>query len=221
MPQPQPQPQPEELMGRYCDGDAAAFHALYALVAGKVLAYLVGLAGDRAAAEDLLQQTFLKLHQARASYVRGANPVPWIYTIAHRTFLDEARRRKRSRTQLTAEGVAPDSVAADLDGVAVQARSDEPGDNAAAQAALAALARLPERQREALLLTKIHGRSLAEAAAITGSTPGAIKLRAHRAYVTLRGWLGRNQDQPPAAPAAGPAVVTVGSGRPPRPGGGT
>jgi RNA polymerase sigma factor (sigma-70 family) len=177
-------------MGRYCDGDASAFHALYALVAGKVLAYLVGLAGDRATAEDLLQLTFLKLHQARAGYVRGANPVPWIYTIAHRTFLDEARRRKRSRTRLTGDGTTPDTVAADLDGTSSEARAHEP-DGVAAAAALAALATLPERQREALLLTKIHGRSLAEAAAITGTTPGAIKLRAHRAYVTLRGLLGR------------------------------
>jgi RNA polymerase sigma factor (sigma-70 family) len=200
MDQHQSPPAPEDLMGRYCDGDPAAFHTLYALVAGKVLAYLVGLTGDRATAEDLLQLTFLKLHQARAGYVRGANPVPWIYTIAHRTFLDEARRRKRSRTRLTSEGVAPDTSAADLDGTATEARSDEP-DGEAAGAALAALSRLPERQREALLLTKIHGRSLAEAAAITGTTPGAIKLRAHRAYVTLRGLLGRSPLDAAAAPA--------------------
>jgi RNA polymerase sigma-70 factor (ECF subfamily) len=175
------------LMGRYCDGDAGAFAELYAAVAGKVLAYLVGLSGERATAEDLLQLTFLKVHQARSSYVRGANPIPWIYTIAHRTFLDEARRRKRARARLTADGLAPDTRAAGLDG-GEEAEGDESGE---AQAALAALEKLPEKQREALLLTKIHGRTLAEAAAITGTTPGAIKLRAHRAYVTLRGLLGR------------------------------
>jgi RNA polymerase sigma factor (sigma-70 family) len=186
------------LMGRYCDGDAAAFQALYAQVAGKVLAYLVGLAGERATAEDLLQLTFLKLHQARGSYVRGANPVPWIYTIAHRTFLDEARRRKRARTRLTADGNAPQTEAAGLTGASLAPGARESGDReegddspgAAAQKALAALAGLPENQREALLLTKIHGRSIVEAAAITGTTPGAIKQRAHRAYVTLRALLG-------------------------------
>ncbi len=179
------------LMARYCGGDAAAFEALYALVAGKVLAYLTGLVGDRASAEDLLQQTFLKVHQARTQYVRGANPIPWIYTIAHRTFLDEARRRKRARARLTVDGDAPDTRAAGLDGAGVEGDAEEStGDGEAARAALAALEKLPERQREALLLTKIHGRSIAEAAAITGSTPGAIKLRAHRAYVTLRALLG-------------------------------
>lgn len=187
-----------ELMGRYCDGDARAFGELYGLIAGKILGYLVGLAGDRATAQDLLQVTFLKLHQAREHYVRGANPVPWIYTIAHRTFLDEARKRKRARTKLSGDGTPPETQVADLAGNPVNGdgRPDEraggdlpAGDGApspAAAAALAALEDLPARQREALLLTKIHGRSLVEAAAITGSTPGAIKLRAHRAYVTLR-----------------------------------
>jgi RNA polymerase sigma-70 factor (ECF subfamily) len=62
-----------------------------------------------------------------------------------------------------------------------------------AQVTLAALAQLPQNQREALVLTKLHGRSHAEAAAITGTTPSAIKLRAHRAYVALRRILGRSE----------------------------
>ena len=85
-----------EVMGRYCDGDAGAFHRLYAMLASRVLAYLAGLLGDKAAAEDVLQLAFMKVHEARGGYVRGANPIPWIYTIAHRTCLDEMRKRKRS-----------------------------------------------------------------------------------------------------------------------------
>jgi RNA polymerase sigma-70 factor (ECF subfamily) len=202
-----------ELMGRYCDGDAAAFNELYGLVAGKILAYLVGLTGDRAVAQDLLQLTFLKLHQARGTYVRGANPVPWIYTIAHRTFLDDIRKRQRARTRLHRDGETPETQAADLAGNPVEGNLSERGavdvspsngngdgdgeHSEAAAAALAALETLPQRQREALLLTKIHGRSLIEAAAITGTTPGAIKLRAHRAYVALRAKLS---GKPKAAP---------------------
>ena len=85
----------KDLMQRYCDGDAGAFRELYALLAPRLLGYLVRMARERALAEDLLQQTFLKVHRARAAYVRGADPVPWIYSIAHRTFLDEARRSRR------------------------------------------------------------------------------------------------------------------------------
>jgi RNA polymerase sigma-70 factor (ECF subfamily) len=180
------------LMGRYCDGDASAFAQLYERVAPRLLGYLVGLIGERAAAEDLLQLTFLKLHEARSAYVRGADPLPWLYTIAHRTFLDEARRRKRARVRLHDEPDKAVEERADLSGAR---ESDAPGDGAPTelqQATLAALSQLPANQREALVLTKLHGRSHAEAAAITGSTPTAIKLRAHRAYVTLRRILGKD-----------------------------
>src|SRR6185369_2600898 len=104
------------LMGRYCDGDAAAFHRLYQLLAPRVLAYLVSLIGDRAGAEDLVQQTFLKVHQSRGSYVRDANPVPWIYTIAHRTCLDELRKRKRAPVKLTSDGELPREPQATITG---------------------------------------------------------------------------------------------------------
>jgi RNA polymerase sigma-70 factor (ECF subfamily) len=185
-----------DLMGRYCDGDAKAFHRLYAVVAPKILAYLVGLAGERALAEDLLQQTFMKLHQARPTYVRHANPVPWIYTIAHRTCLDELRRRKTTRVKLTGDGELPHEPRATLAGDAEE--SAVASENAAAdRISLADLEGLPQNQKEALILTKVHGHSLAEAAMITGSTPGAIKLRAHRAYVTLRDRLARRRTAAP------------------------
>jgi RNA polymerase sigma-70 factor, ECF subfamily len=166
------------LMGRYCDGDVAAFHGLYASLAPRVLAYLTKTMGDRSLAEDLLQQTFLKVHQSRASYVRGANPAPWIFTIAHRCCLDELRRRKSARVKLTVTGELPP----DADSVPGPAE-DEPS---SPRLVLADLDTLPANQKQALLLTKVEGHSVAQAAAIAGTTAGAIKLRAHRAYVALR-----------------------------------
>ena len=198
-------------MERYCRGEAAAFHELYALLAPRILAYLRGLLGDRAAAEDALQLTFLKVHEARATYLRGANPIPWIYTIAHRTSLDEIRKRKRSRVRLSQHGTPGAAAGAEptahITGVAVDQHADQAerqDASSAAAGALAALAELPENQRQALLLTKVHGRSIAEAAMITGSTQGAIKQRAHRAYVTLRRLLGKGDDAADAPPAAPP-----------------
>jgi RNA polymerase sigma-70 factor (ECF subfamily) len=184
-----------EVMARYCRGDAAAFQRLYAMLAPRILAYLTALLGDKAAAEDALQLTFLKLHEARASYVLGADPIPWLYTIAHRTGLDEIRKRKRSRVRLSKDGDLPVEPAAHITGTAADAHPDpaERAGGGAAAGALAALAQLPENQRQALILTKVHGRSIADAAMITGSTPGAIKQRAHRAYVTLRQLLGRKE----------------------------
>jgi len=173
-----------ELMARYCDGDRAAFDALYLEVAPRLLGFLQKLVGDRALAEDVLQETLLKLHEARALYVRGADPVPWMFTIARHTALDELRRRKRARVRLvTDEERAPPEPRAELSGAPELPRgSDDP----AGAEALAALDSLPDAQRQALLLTKVEGLSQAEAAARAGTTPGAIKLRAHRAYVALR-----------------------------------
>jgi RNA polymerase sigma-70 factor (ECF subfamily) len=178
------------LLGRYCDGDEVAFHRLYALLAPRILGYLLGLAGERALAEDLLQQTFLKLHQSRSLYVRQANPTPWLYTIAHRSCLDEWRscldewrRKKRSPMTLTPDGTLPEAT----DDMSLRGGPPtETGHEEAPRVGLAELDGLPLNQREALMLTKVHGHSVAEAARIAGTTPGAIKLRAHRAYVTLR-----------------------------------
>src|SRR3954452_18274647 len=140
------------LMGQYCDGDRRSFDEIYALLAPRILGYLTGLVKDRAAAEDLLQLTFIKLHQHRDVYIRAANPVPWLYTIAHRTCLDELRRRKRSRVQLTADGATPELVVADLSGAPEGVASPEA--DGLSKVTLAALDQLPQNQREALILTK-------------------------------------------------------------------
>jgi len=171
-------------MSSYCDGDARGFEALYAGLAPRILGYLRAMVGEQAAAEDLLQQTFMKLHQCRATYVRGANPVPWLYTIAHRTCIDEMRRRTRSRVRLSHDGELPHEPAADITGAAEAERASE--DDTAVARGLAALASLPDPLRQAVVLIKIHGHSSAEAASIVGTTVGAIKVRAHRGYVALR-----------------------------------
>src|SRR5438552_9477308 len=131
-----------DLMARYCDGDAHAFRELYAQVAPRLLGYLIKMARVRAVAEDLLQQTFLKVHRARASYVRGADPVPWIYAIAHRTFLDEVRKRKRG-AGVTDDGAVPE-VPAVITGESATASAEQPAvDPELQRAALRALDTLP------------------------------------------------------------------------------
>jgi RNA polymerase sigma-70 factor (ECF subfamily) len=180
------------LMQRYVDGDAAAFRALYALLAPKLLGYLAKMTRDRAIADDLLQQTFLKVHRARGAWVRGADPTPWIYAIAHRTFLDEVRRGARAVVRVGKDDELPEVPAA-LDGAA-EGAAEPAADPELTRAALAALESLPPQQREAVVLTTLDGKSFAEAAAIAGTTPGAMKVRAHRGYVALRKALGSGSD---------------------------
>lgn len=189
----------KDLMARYCDGDATAFRELYAVVAPRLYGYLVKMARQRALADDLLQQTFMKVHRARGAYVRGADPIPWIYSIAHRTFLDEARRQNRAHVRV-AEGEELPEMKADLRGETEDRRDEPRADPEQVKVALDALATLPAQQREAVVLTKLDGKSVAEAAEIAGTTVGAMKVRAHRGYEALRKLLGAT---PSAARTAG------------------
>lgn len=183
-----------DLMARYADGDASAFRELYAAVAPRLYGYLVKMARTRALADDLLQQTFEKIHRARGAYVRGADPLPWIYSIAHRTFIDAVRKDRRAVVGVGAGEELPE-VPADIGGAAAGTR-DEPADPETVASALDALAALPVQQREAVVLTKLEGKSVAEAAEIAGTTVGAMKVRAHRGYEALRSLLGaRRKDK--------------------------
>ena len=204
-----------ELMARYCDGDAGAFRELYAALAPRLLGYLLKMTHQRALADDLLQQTFLKVHRARAAYVRGADPVPWIYAIAHRTFLDETRKRNRAVVRVGDGDELPEQHA-DLEGQAPERRDEPRADPELMTAALAALAELPPQQREAVVLTKLDGKSVAAAAEIAGTTVGAMKVRAHRGYEALRKLLGRAApaapaDPPPGQPKSPPARASGGA----------
>jgi RNA polymerase sigma-70 factor (ECF subfamily) len=177
----------KDLMARYCDGDASAFRELYAEVSPRLYGYLLKMARERALADDLLQLTFLKIHRARAAYIRGADPLPWIYSIAHRTFLDETRRKKRAIVRSSDDEQLPE-ISADLHGQ-TEDRRDDPVDPELVKTALDALAELPVQQRQAVVLTKLEGKSVAEAAEIAGTTVGAMKVRAHRGYELLRSLL--------------------------------
>lgn len=197
---------PRDLMQRYQDGDASAFRELYALVAPRLLGYLLKMTRTRAVADDLLQQTFMKVHRARGAYVRGADPLPWIYSIAHRTFIDETRKNKRAIVHVGATDDGLPEIAAGLDGESADRRDEPRVDPELAKAALDALAQLPPQQREAVVLTKLDGKSVAEAAEIAGTSIGAMKVRAHRGYEALRKLLGggrQDTTETPARKAAG------------------
>ena len=173
-----------ELMSRYCAGNAAALRELYRRSAPILLAQLTSVVRDRSTAEDLLQQTFIKAHQARARYIAGADPLPWLASIARRTAIDELRRRKRARVQLAFTDTEVHEIPVGLTGTSAEASTGEREE--AIATCLRALPALPAEQRRALQLTKLEGRSVAEAAAIEGTTAGALRVRAHRGYLALR-----------------------------------
>ena len=91
-------------MDRHAEGDAAAFGEVYDLLSPRLLAYFTRHLRDRARAEDLVQQTLLNMHRARANFTRGADVLPWAFAIARRLLIDTQRRE---RHQLRFEADAP------------------------------------------------------------------------------------------------------------------
>jgi len=121
---------------------------------------------------DAYQDTFLALHRARHTYQPSRPIEPWLFAIARNVAADHSRRRRRrARYELLTDAAPDPSVEPDRD---LGAELDK------------ALRALPARQREAFDLLKFQGLTVAEAAARTGTTPGALKVRAHRAYVALK-----------------------------------
>ena len=177
-----PRAEADVAMERYAGGDDASFGAVYDALAPRLFGYLLRQTRHRARAEDLLQQTMLHIHRARASFIPGAEVTPWAFAIARRLLIDGLRREKREL--LTDDGEldpGPDKGPT-ADEVA-QARE-------LATRVAGVLAKLPQSQRAAFELIKNEGLSVAEAAQVLGTTVAAVKLRAHRAYEALRGALG-------------------------------
>lgn len=160
-------------MEEFCAGDAKAFDALFSRHAAPVRGFLGKLTGSAALADDLTQVTFLSVVRARGRFLRGARFKPWLYAIATNAARDH--RRRNAKETVTDDGAVPDEAvdAVERDfGLEKQVRD--------------ALARLPDAQREAIVLHRFEGMGFSEIAAVVGLTESAVKVRAHRGYERLR-----------------------------------
>src|ERR1700690_3760675 len=84
----------DRAMARFAAGEDAELGDVYDLGAPAVFTFLMKLCRERPLAEDLTQETFLRIHRARGLYRTGAAVLPWAYTIARRLFLDSVRSRR-------------------------------------------------------------------------------------------------------------------------------
>lgn len=186
------------LMDRYLDGDARAFAALHAALAPRLTAFLVHLVRDTAAADDLVQATWLKAHLARARFqVQGASPdgavQAWYFTIARNLAVDwlRAQGRERRHREPGDDGGERDRLA-EIPSDLPTAEELEIGEAEAQEITSRvrdALAQLPAGQREIVELHKFQGLSMAEIATRLKIREGAVRVRAHRAYKALARWL--------------------------------
>ena len=159
------------LMVRYQQGDAAAVEALVINLSPQLLRFCSGPGMSRSDAEDLLQDCWLRIHRARHTYLPSEPLLPWVFAVARHTRLDAYRRRRRmgSREVLFSETPEPVGVALAPD-----------------RGVMELVNRLPDGQREVVMMLKVVGLSLEEVARATSSTAGAVKQKAHRAYAALR-----------------------------------
>jgi RNA polymerase sigma-70 factor (ECF subfamily) len=174
-------PDDETLMAAYVAGDGRAFEHLFARLAPRLHRFFQRSFRSEATADDLLQTTFLKLHKARATYKPDLRVAPWAFAIAARVRLDEFRKRKR-----LAEDGDEEALARADEARAAETRDEGGVDGDTADAVRRAIDALPESQRVVIHLNRFEGMTFAEIARVLGTTEGAIKLRAFRAYGALR-----------------------------------
>ena len=166
---------PEYWMCLYQQADPEAPAALVALIGPALLRFFRYNSASREAAEDLLQETWLRIHRMRHSYRPSERLLPWVYAIAHHVRIDSYRRRSRIAVHEAPLDPLPEPAASNTELDALHFQS--------------LIATLPEAQREVVTMLKVSGMTVDEVARATRSTAGAVKLKAHRAYERLRALL--------------------------------
>ena len=171
----------EELMLAYRHGDAGAFETLYKRHRGAVYRFILRAVKQRATAEELFQDAWMRVIEARDRYAPQARFTTWLYTIAHNLLVDHWRRKGLTLVELNEE-------------LGVASPGDNPGRQAEAREALGrllhALEALPAAQREAFLLHEEAGLSVAEIAKVTGAGEEAAKSRLRYAMAKLKAAVG-------------------------------
>jgi RNA polymerase sigma factor (sigma-70 family) len=175
----------ETLMRRYARGDGPAFAVLYRRHETRVWRYLERNLGNRATAEELMQEVWFAVAREAGRYQPTARFTTWLFTIARNRMIDAVRigRRQVSLDALgyDAAPVIQQLTAPSATGPLAATLSGEAG------AALAqAMHQLPAEQRDAFLLHIEGELSVEEVAAITGSTFETTKSRLRYARVKLR-----------------------------------
>ena len=147
----------------------------------RIQRYVRGLLRDPVDADDATQETFLRAYRERGSLRDPEAVAPWLYRIATRVCLDRLRERgRRRRRESTVDSDAefrPDLELSAEQGV-------EQGEMSACVQTY--VEDLRDSYRAALLLHDVHGLSCPEIAALLGDSPGAVKIRLHRARGRLR-----------------------------------
>ncbi|MDO5653963.1 MAG: RNA polymerase sigma factor [Brachymonas sp.] len=175
----------EDLMQAYAGGDMAAFTTLYDRHAQRIWRYVYRHVGDRAVADDLVQDVWLAVVREATRYEVRARFTTWLFTLAHNRMVDHHRTRK-SHTSLDVENEEGQALAETLVANSGYGPVRQIESRQQAQQLLAALDALPLEQREAFVLQAESGMSVAEIAEATGVGMETAKSRLRYARAALR-----------------------------------
>jgi RNA polymerase sigma-70 factor (ECF subfamily) len=171
----------EALMAQYQLGDLDSAAALIDRLSPRLHRFFVAWSGSRADADDLLQETWLRIHKVRHTWRPGEQVLPWLFAIARRVRVDHYRRsirttaREQELENISSIPAPPSPESNPMDGL------------------LALLAPLSQAEREVIEMLKVEGMSLLEVARATSSTVGSVKQKVHRAYTKIRGAVSVHQ----------------------------
>lgn len=164
-------------MERLLDGEGKALDALVKRYEGSLFGFCFRLMGERGAAEDAFQETFLRVYRRRFSYKRGASVKPWLFQIALNVCRDQLRKRKRRPEVALVEETVVEEV--DPGPEEMAERKFE------AERVKAALHQLPEKQRDVLVLSHYQNLSYPEIAETLDIPTGTVKSRVFHALRKL------------------------------------
>lgn len=159
------------------DGDAAAYKKLLSEIAPVIRNFLKSRLFSADQAEDLTQEILLAIHTARHTYLPSQPFQNWMFGIARHKLLDHFRRHMRK----TSHEIADDTLVTFL-----ADPTNSPEEALFDKDLRELLERLPDRQRRVIVMTKMEGFSMAEAAEKMGMTETAVKVTVHRGLLKLR-----------------------------------
>ncbi len=161
----------EELMSRVAGGEPDCMRLLFERYNAWIYNFFLQMVQDREVAEDLTQSTFYKVIRYKSSY-NGSRFTPWIFQIARNLSTDHFRKAKLKPVQKTIESIPEIAEEVEDEGHLLRLRQ--------------ALQKLPEGDREVLVMSRFQGMKYLEIAEVLQSTEAAVRLKAHRAIKKLR-----------------------------------
>jgi RNA polymerase sigma-70 factor (ECF subfamily) len=171
----------KELILRSQAGDGEAFGILIERYKGKVFSLAYGFTRDRAAADDLAQEVFIKAYFSLPRFKARSEFGTWLYRIAVNHAKDYLRKNRSRLRDMSIEDIGEQRLAA-----ADKSQEDVRSEEERRALVLAALERLPEKYRVILTLRDIEGMSYEDITRILGLSPGTVDSRLHRARLKLR-----------------------------------